>query len=75
MPEQRMTLDEALACFTTGAAYAEGAEKVRGRIAEGLSADADVLSIDPTPATVAQLTVSTLKATIAMGRVAWRRGP
>jgi predicted amidohydrolase YtcJ len=74
MPEQRMTLDEALACFTTGAAFAEGAEKVRGRIAEGFEADADVLSIDPTPATVPQLTVSTLTATIAMGRVVWRRG-
>jgi hypothetical protein len=75
MPEQRMTLEEALACFTTGAAFAEGAEKVRGRIAEGFEADADVLSIDPTPATVSQLTVSTLTATIALGRVAWRRSP
>ncbi len=74
MPEQRMTLDEALACFTTGAAYAEGAENVRGRIAEGFEADADVLSIDVAPATVPQLTLSTLTATIALGRVAWHRG-
>jgi len=74
MPEQRLTLDEALACFTTGAAFAEGAEKVRGRIAEGFEADADVLSIDVAPATVSQLTLSTLSATIALGRVAWRRG-
>jgi predicted amidohydrolase YtcJ len=75
MPEQRMTWDEALACFTTGAAFAEGAEKLRGRIAEGFEADADVLSIDPAAAGVASLSVANLTATIALGRVAWRRGP
>jgi predicted amidohydrolase YtcJ len=74
MPEQRMTLDEALACFTTGAAYAEHAENVRGRIAEGYEADADVLSIDPSAVPTPQLTVSSLNATIALGRVVWRRG-
>jgi predicted amidohydrolase YtcJ len=42
-PKQRMTLDEAIAAFTYGAAYAEHAEATRGRIAVGRSADLTVL--------------------------------
>ena len=34
-PAQRMTLDEAIAAFTRGAAYAEFAEATRGMIAVG----------------------------------------
>jgi predicted amidohydrolase YtcJ len=67
MPEQRMTLDEALHCFTTGAAYAEGAEHDRGRIAEGFVADATTLATDVTPA----IDRSSVTATIVEGRVAW----
>ncbi len=39
MPEQRLTLDEALRGFTWGAAYAEHAEHLRGQVREGLEAD------------------------------------
>ncbi len=42
-PAQRMTLDEALAAFTYGAAYAGFAEDTRGRIAVGRAADLTVL--------------------------------
>src|SRR4051812_813606 len=41
-PEQKLTLDEAIAAFTTGAAYAEGHEATRGMIAVGRSADLTV---------------------------------
>ncbi len=41
-PAQRMTLDEALAAFTYGAAYAGFAEDTRGRIAVGRLADLTV---------------------------------
>jgi predicted amidohydrolase YtcJ len=41
-PAQRMTLDEAIAAFTRGAAYAEFAEKFRGTIAPGYNADLTV---------------------------------
>jgi predicted amidohydrolase YtcJ len=71
MPEQRMTLDEALRCFTSGAAYAEGAETERGRIAEGYVADAAVLSVDPLA--VEHLDRTALTMTIVDGEVAWRR--
>lgn len=41
-PAQKLTLDEAIAGFTTGAAYAEGAEATRGMIAVGRPADLTV---------------------------------
>jgi hypothetical protein len=72
MPEQRMTLDEALHCFTTGAAYAEGAEAERGRIAEGYVADAAILTVDPS-AGVEHLDKTALTTTIVEGEIAWHR--
>ncbi len=74
MPEQRMTLDEALHCFTTGAAYAEHAEKERGRIAEGYVADAVVLAHDPVVAGIDGVDRALLVATIVEGAVAWPVG-
>ena len=41
-PAQRLTLDEAIAAFTRGAAYAEFAEATRGVIAVGRAADLTV---------------------------------
>ncbi len=38
-PAQKLTLDEAIAAFTTGAAYAEGAEATRGMLRVGRPAD------------------------------------
>jgi predicted amidohydrolase YtcJ len=72
MPEQRMTIDEALHCFTSGAAYAAGAESERGRIAEGYIADAATLTVDPL-AGVEHLDRSALTTTLVEGEVAWRR--
>lgn len=46
-PEQRLTLEEAIAGFTTGAAYAAGMEDRLGRIAPGYYADLIVLENDP----------------------------
>ncbi len=42
MPRQKLTLDEAIYAFTTGAAYAEFAEDTRGMIAVGRLADLTV---------------------------------
>ena len=41
-PAQKLTLDEAIAAFTSGAAYAEGAEATRGTLAVGRFADVTV---------------------------------
>jgi len=43
-PGQRMTLEEAIAAFTRGAAYAEFAEDARGMLAPGRRADLTVFS-------------------------------
>jgi predicted amidohydrolase YtcJ len=45
-PDQRMTLEEALAAYTTGAAYAAYEEDRRGRIAPGYWADLTVIGRD-----------------------------
>lgn len=46
-PEQRVTGEEALAGFTTGAAWAAFAEDRRGMLREGFDADLVVLPVDP----------------------------
>ncbi len=46
-PDQRMTFDEALRAYTTGAAYAAFEEAHKGRITPGFWADLTVLSESP----------------------------
>lgn len=46
-PEQRLRLEEALAAFTTGPAYAAGMENRLGRLAPGYYADLILLESDP----------------------------
>ncbi len=47
IPEQRLTVEEALLAFTSGAAYAAGQEGKLGRLAPGSFADLLVLDRDP----------------------------
>jgi predicted amidohydrolase YtcJ len=52
VPEQKITLDEAIYAYTMGSAYAEFAEKVKGSITPGKLADLvmldrDIYKIDP----------------------------
>ncbi len=46
-PEQRLSLQQAIEGFTTGAAYAAYAENRQGRLAKGMLADLIVLKNDP----------------------------
>ena len=46
-PEQRITLEKALACYTIGPAFAAGLEHVHGQIMPGFFADLIVLENDP----------------------------
>lgn len=48
VPEQKISIDQAIAAYTTGAAYAEFAEKEKGRLAPGFLADFVVLDRDIT---------------------------
>lgn len=47
-PEQRLTIEQAIAAYTTGSAYAEFAEKDKGKLAPGMLADFAVLDRDLT---------------------------
>ncbi|MFN2199149.1 MAG: amidohydrolase [Anaerolineales bacterium] len=46
-PEQRLSLQEALTCYTVNPAYAAGQERMQGKLIEGYFADLIVLPADP----------------------------
>jgi predicted amidohydrolase YtcJ len=47
-PQQRLTMDQAIAAYTTGSAFAEFEEKEKGKLAPGMLADFVVLDRDVT---------------------------
>ncbi len=71
-PEQRVTADEALAGFTTGAAYAELAEDRRGMLREGFDADFVALSVDPVEDAPEALLTGKVLVTVVDGVDVWR---
>ncbi|MGE0872764.1 MAG: amidohydrolase [Kofleriaceae bacterium] len=70
-PEQRLTLDEAIAAFTIGAAYAQFAEAERGMIAVGRTADLTVFDgpLEPNRSLLSRR----VDYTIVDGKLAYRR--
>lgn len=71
-PDQKLTLDEAIAAFTSGAAYAEFAETTRGTIATGRAADLTVF--DRALAPDRTLLDTHVQLTIVGGKVVFERG-
>jgi hypothetical protein len=73
-PEERLTRPEALALFTTDAAYAAFEEERRGRIAPGYDADLTVLASDPM--TAAPLEIPSIRPALVSvgGRIVWDAG-
>ena len=74
-PEERVTREQALAGFTTGAAYASFAETKTGRIAPGLWADFILLDRDPLTATPADLRKARVSETWVGGRKVFSTKP
>jgi predicted amidohydrolase YtcJ len=68
-PEERVTIEEALRMFSSGAAFAAFEENDLGRIASGLRADLTVLGKDPTAVAPAELLTTPVVLTIVGGRV------
>lgn len=71
-PEQRISLDQALAGYTTGPAFAAGLERVHGQLMPGFFADLIVLAEDPftlAPESIYQLQPV---ATMISGVWVWR---
>lgn len=71
-PDQKLTLDEAIAAFTSGAAYAEFAEASRGMIAVGRTADITVF--DRALAANKTLLETHVQYTIVGGTIVFERG-
>jgi predicted amidohydrolase YtcJ len=68
---QRISAREALALYTTGAAYATGEEHVKGRLAPGYYADFVVLGDDPLTVEPARLSQIPVLATYVAGEPVW----
>jgi predicted amidohydrolase YtcJ len=72
MPDQRLTIEEAVRAFTIDAAWAVGQDKERGSIEKGKLADltilgADIMKIDP-----GEIPGTEIIATIVGGRMEYR---
>ena len=71
-PEQRLSMREALAGYTTGAAYAAGWEDKLGRLSPGYYADLVVLEKDPFTCPPADLLEMQAAATMLAGEWLWQ---
>ena len=71
IPQQKLSVSQAIAAFTTGAAYAEFAEAEKGSLTAGKFADLVVLSADPYLAEPTTLKEIQVLLTIAGGRLVY----
>ncbi|WP_045746332.1 amidohydrolase [Actinoplanes rectilineatus] len=70
-PAQAITGFEALAGYTTGAAYAAFAERDRGMLRAGMLADWVALSVDPTTCDPEAIRTATVRRTVVGGRTVY----
>ena len=73
MPEQKLTLDEAIYAYTMGSAFAEFADKVKGSLAPGKLADVVMLDQDIYKADPAALDKARVNLTLMGGRIVFQR--
>ncbi len=71
-PEQKLSLDQAIAVYTTGSAYAEFAENEKGRLAPGMLADFVVLDRDITKVPPAEILKTIVLRTVVGGKTVYR---
>ena len=70
-PEQRLTMDQAIAAYTTGAAFAEFEEKEKGKLVSGQLADFVVLDRDLTAASPEKLLATKVLRTVVGGKTVY----
>jgi hypothetical protein len=73
VPEQKITVEEALRAFTLGGAYAEFAEDRKGSLVPGRLADLVVLDRDPLAIPAAEISGLNVVMTVCGGRIVFRR--
>jgi predicted amidohydrolase YtcJ len=71
VPQQKVTVEEALRAYTVGNAYGVFAEERRGRLAPGYLADLVLLDRDLTRIPAEELDQAAVKATVVGGRVVY----
>ena len=74
LPDERITVAEALAAYTSGGAFAEFTEADKGALAPGRLADLVVLSEDPLAIAPERLHEVRAEVTVAGGRIVHDRG-
>ena len=70
-PEQKVTMDQAIAAYTTGSAFAEFEEKEKGQIVPGMLADFAVLDRDITAVTPQKLLQTKVLRTVVGGKTVY----
>ena len=71
LPEESISASQAVAMYTTNAAYASFEENIKGSITQGKLADIVVLSHDPTKSTPDEIKDIKVEMTIIDGEVVW----
>jgi predicted amidohydrolase YtcJ len=71
LPEQKITIQQAIVAYTSGSAYAEFAEKEKGTLAPGMLADFVVLDRDITKADPPQILKTKVLRTVVGGKTVY----
>ncbi len=74
-PEQKLTIEQALAAYTTGSAYAQFAEKEKGTLAPGMLADFVVLDRDLTKVAPPEILKTRVLRTVVGGKTVYEASP
>lgn len=72
-PGQRLTVEQAIAAYTVGAAFAEFREKDKGTLTPGMLADFVILDRDPTAIPTGQILGTRVLRTIVGGRTVFEQ--
>jgi len=67
-PEQKLTMDQAIAAYTTGSAFAEFEEKEKGELVPGMLADFVVLDRDVTAVSAEKVLATKVLRTVVGGK-------
>ena len=70
-PAQRLTMDQAIAAYTTGSAFAEFEEKEKGKLSPGMLADFVVLDRDVTAISAEKVLATKVLRTVVGGKTVW----
>jgi len=74
IPDQRLTVEQAVRAYTLGAAYASGEEQLKGSLAPGKLADLVVLSHDIFEIDPQQIAEARVEMTVLDGRIVYAAG-